>query len=185
MPQSLWGKNLRTALGRDRWDTLRLRVAHKSCIICGSTEQLESHEVWDYRDRPRISVAKLLRIDTTCTKCHDVIHWGNTIRLADEGKISKRAIIGIRRHFRTVNKCTQKDFERHIVESTAVAIARSGKQWRIDWGSYHPPSKKRRKPARLGRPRIRCTVSTPTIRLPAPVITCRQNARCAASIRCD
>jgi hypothetical protein len=136
MPQSLWGKNLRTALGRNRWDTLRLSVAQKSCAICGGTEQLEAHEVWDYRERPRLSVAKLLRVETTCTKCHDVIHWGNTIRLAEAGKISRGAILALRRHFRTVNKCLQKDFDRHIIESNVVAISRSIKQWRIDWGGY-------------------------------------------------
>jgi hypothetical protein len=136
MPPILWQQNLRTALGKSRWDKLRRRVAQKSCVICGSALELEAHEVWDYRERPRVSVAKLMRIDTVCTRCHDVIHWGNTTRLAEQGKISRRAIVGLRQHFRTVNKCLQKDFDRHLVEIGAVAIARSLMMWRIDWGKY-------------------------------------------------
>jgi hypothetical protein len=136
MPPMLWGQNLRTALGKNRWDKLRKGVMQKSCVICGSAEKLEAHEVWDYRERARVSVAKLMGINPLCTKCHDVIHWGSTLRLAEEGKISQQAIIGLRRHFRTVNKCLQKDFDRHVAESGAIAFSRSLMNWRIDWGKY-------------------------------------------------
>jgi hypothetical protein len=136
MPPILWRQNLRTALGKNRWNKLRRSVVQKSCVICQGTEQLEAHEVWDYGERPRVSVAKLIGIDTICTKCHDVVHWGNTTRLAEEGKISRRAIAGLRRHFRKVNKCLQKDFDRHVFESGKVAIFRSLAMWRIDWGKY-------------------------------------------------
>jgi hypothetical protein len=142
MPLILWRQNLRTALGKFRWDKLRRSVAQESCVICGSSEKLEAHEVWDYRERARVSVAKLTGINTVCTKCHDVIHWGNTTQLAEEGKISRRAIAGLRRHFRTVNKCLQKDFDRHVVESGAVAMSRSLTTWRIDWGKYKSAVKK-------------------------------------------
>ncbi len=91
MPALLWQQNLRTALGKSRWDTLRRSVAKKSCAICGGAEQLEGHEVWEYQERPRVSVAKLLRVQTTCKKCHLLIHWFNTFRLVDAGKINQRA----------------------------------------------------------------------------------------------
>jgi hypothetical protein len=138
IPKSLWGQNLRTALGPERWKALRQSVAQKRCAICGSMERLVGHEVWKYHDRPNGSVAKLTRIETACTKCHDIIHWGNTCRLVADGKISQRAYLALRRHFRTVNKCLQRDFDRHIEKSVAIAVSRSMKEWKIDWGNFKP-----------------------------------------------
>ena len=143
MPKSLWGQNLRVVLGKNRWDSLRQSVAQKSCAICGGTgRRLEGHEVWEYRERPRVSIAKLVRVEIICDKCHFVIYWGNTTRLVAEGKISRPAYLALRRHFRTVNKCRQQDFDRHVFESFAILALRSLRNWRIDWGRYAPAVKK-------------------------------------------
>ena len=136
MPHDVWRKNLRIELGQHHWNKLRQSMAQKNCATCGSTDRLESHEVWEYRERPRMSVAKLTRIETTCKKCHLIIHWFNTCRLVATGEISQAAYLALRRHFRTVNKCLQQDFDRHEFENFAILNSRSLMQWRVDFGVY-------------------------------------------------
>ena len=145
VPMPLWGFNLRAdqGLGKGRWDTLRRKLKESgqtSCVICGSADRLHSHEVWEYHDRskPEPSIAKLLRVEMVCRKCHDVKHWGSTLKLIAEGKITRAGYLGLRKHFRTVNKCSQKDFDRHLRSSLRLHQKRSANEWRIDWGDFRP-----------------------------------------------
>jgi hypothetical protein len=145
VPRRLWGKNLRSkkALGKGRWDRLRRKLkesGHTSCAICGGTERLHGHEVWKYVEwpTPKRSVAKLLRVEMVCRKCHDINHWGMTNVLIAMGHIGHAGFIGLRKHFRTVNGCRQKDFDRHIKIGFAVHRRQSAKRWRIDWGDFKP-----------------------------------------------
>lgn len=145
MPEPLWGINLRSkdGLGKDRWDALRRELKESeqtSCVICGSTDRLHGHEVWEYRDRPKPqrSIAKLLRVEMVCRKCHDVKHWGSTIKLIAEGKITRAGYFGLRKHFRTVNNCQQKYFDQHIKASLALHKKRSSNEWQVDWGDFKP-----------------------------------------------
>jgi hypothetical protein len=144
IPQPLDGRNLRSnkeGLGPWGWKKLcqKIKKAGKTkCELCGSTERLQGHEVWEYRDKPHIPVAKLLRVEIVCQKCHHVIHWGNTCRLFTEGKIKKAAILALQKHFREVNDCTQKDFAAHIESASNVHQKLSiKKKWRIDWGRFN------------------------------------------------
>jgi hypothetical protein len=111
-----------------------------SCAICGGTERLHGHEVWKYRERPRPkqSIAKLVRVEMICQKCHNINHWGLTTILLAAGYIGNEGFLGLRKHFRTVNNCQQKDFDRHIEISFAVHRRRSSKKWRVDWGDFKP-----------------------------------------------
>ena len=136
MPQILWRQNLRTELGQHRWNKLRRSVRQNNCAICSSTDGLEAHEVWEYCERPRVSVAKLARIETTCKKCHLIIHWFNTRRLVATGKISRADDLALRRHFCVVNKCLRQVFNRHVLESALILNARSLMRWRVDWGTH-------------------------------------------------
>jgi hypothetical protein len=143
VPETLWTGNLRgkQGVGKTRWDTLRrnLRSAGQtSCAICGGSERLHGHEVWEYEDRPRVSVAKLIRVEMTCQKCHLVNHWGRTNQLIASGKINHAGHLALRRHFRTVNKCSQSDFDQHIDKSFAVWRERNTKKWRVEWGGFAP-----------------------------------------------
>ena len=145
MPKPLWGINLRSdqGLGKSRWDTLRRKLKESgqtSCVVCGSTDRLHGHEVWKYQDlpKPKWSIAKFLRVEMVCRKCHDVKHWGSTIKLIAEGKITRAGYFGLRKHFRTVNNCRQEDFDRHLKFSLALHQKRSSSKWRIDWGDFEP-----------------------------------------------
>jgi hypothetical protein len=139
VPQPLHFLNLRAPdrMGKQRWSTFRrnlIKAGQNHCAVCGRGEKLFAHEVWEYIDRG--CVAKLLRIDLVCQKCHDVMHWGSTTRLAAEGKFKPGSIAALKKHFRTVNKCRQADFDRSLARHEAIWRKRSLKKWRVDWGQF-------------------------------------------------
>lgn len=139
VPEPLHFENLRASdrMGKKRWTTFRrnlIKAGQNRCAVCGSTENLHAHEVWEYLDRE--CVAKLLRIDMVCDKCHNVMHWGSTKRLVAEGKFKPGSIAALKKHFRTVNKCRQADFDRCLARHEAVHRKRSLKEWRVDWGQF-------------------------------------------------
>jgi hypothetical protein len=81
VPEPIWQFNLRSqeGLGKYRWDRYRRKLiaeGQNSCTICGSTKKLEGHEVWRYKSGSRVSVAKLVRVEIICQKCHFIKHWG-------------------------------------------------------------------------------------------------------------
>jgi hypothetical protein len=78
-------------------------------------------------------VAKLIRVELVCEKCHHIKHWGQAL-----GVISHNGLLALRKHFRTVNKCRQEDFDRHFERSQAIWRSRSAKMWRVDWGEFEP-----------------------------------------------
>lgn len=124
-------------MGQQRWSTFRrklIEAGQDRCAVCASVEKLNAHEVWEYVDRE--SLAKLLRIEMVCQKCHDVMHWGSTTRLAAEGKFRPGSIAALKKHFRTVNKCRQADFDRCLARHEAIWRKRSLKNWRVDWGRF-------------------------------------------------
>ena len=139
VPQTLHFENLRAPdrMGKQRWGTLRrklIKAGQNRCVICGNPEKLHAHEVWKYIDRE--CVAKLLRIDMVCDKCHNVMHWGSTTRLVAEEKFKPGSIAALKKHFRTVNKCRQVDFDRCLARHEAAHQKRSLKKWRVDWGQF-------------------------------------------------
>lgn len=135
MPEVLFRENLRTQLGKGRWDKLRRTLGKKSCEVCAATDRLEAHEVWSYREGNPISVAKLLRIKVLCKDCHFIVHWFNTQRLFCN---RKGILAALQRHFCRVNKCRRADFSRHEIRRRILLHSRSSLHWHIDWGKYKP-----------------------------------------------
>jgi hypothetical protein len=144
VPKRLWEQNLRSSegLGKARWDKLRRELMKERgprCEICGATGQrLSGHEVWDYREKKTISTAVLLKVAIVCVDCHDIHHWGRTTRLFEDGKITAERYKHLRKHFRTVNRCRQKVFDKHILQSAWLWEQRLKKKWKIDWGAFAP-----------------------------------------------
>jgi len=142
VPAPLWGQNLRSpsVLGNKRWRRLRqgLLDAHGStCSICGSEEQPHCHEVWQYEESKRRGKATLVRIEIICFKCHYVHHFGLAAGvLVDEGRLTKRDIADLRRHFAKVNQCRVQDFDMHLIEAMERWEQRSDKKWTINYGPY-------------------------------------------------
>lgn len=142
VPGDLWGRNLRSdaeGIGQYRWKKLRKRIIEEcggKCAICGSIEKLHGHEVWKYEEKKRFGRATLVRVDIICWTCHNITHWGNTVRLIMFGAISHEGYMVLRKHFRRVNRCKQVDFDRHARRQLAIWKQRSRLWWRIDWGPY-------------------------------------------------
>jgi hypothetical protein len=143
IPKPLWGKNLRRGgLGKYRWDKLRRQLIDKDgarCIICGATDRkFHGHEVWDYREKKTVGTAALLNVKIVCIDCHDIHHWGRTIKLLQSGRISDKRYRHLRKHFRRTNRCAQDSFDKHILRETEVWLQRSKKKWKVDWGDFAP-----------------------------------------------
>jgi hypothetical protein len=142
VPRPLWGVNLRSnidGLGRNRWEKVRqqaIETCGGKCTICGSAEKLRGHEVWKYEEKKTVGRAILLRVDALCWTCHNITHWGNTVRLMVIGAISHEGHMVLRRHFRRVNQCRQADFERHARRKLAIWQRQSRLRWKVDWGPY-------------------------------------------------
>jgi len=145
VPQPIWKMNLRhetLGLGKHRWDKLRKTIIEDKgavCAICGDTEKPRAHEVWEYREADKgPSTARLVNIEIICDRCHYVHHWGMTLELLAGGHIGQDTIAGLEAHFRRVNGCTEADFRRHVLVTSAEHQRRSAKKWNVDWGDFAP-----------------------------------------------
>lgn len=139
VPKPLFGQNLRSALGKGRWDKLRRKLIEANgarCKICGNTERLHSHEIWSYREKSDVASAVLLKVEITCINCHDICHWARTTKLYERGIVSHARYKALQKHFRSINDYQQKEFDDYFLRSRRTWARRSKKQWKIDWGDY-------------------------------------------------
>jgi len=143
IPKPLWEQNLRVrdGLGKARWDKLRRQLIEKHgarCAICGATEHLHGHEIWDYREKKTVGTVVLLRVEIVCGDCHDIHHWGRRTKLFEAGTITAERYNHLKKHFRKVNHCRQEVFDNHFRLSARVWMTRSKKRWKVDWGDFAP-----------------------------------------------
>jgi hypothetical protein len=101
-------------------------------------KKLHGHEVWKFTEKPRSGIATLIKVNTICTVCHSLQHWGRTSFLIMAGVMSVADGERLIRHFMKVNGCTKAAFKRHSDRASAVWRARSKKKWKIDWGEFKP-----------------------------------------------
>lgn len=85
IPGTSWGSSLNNLLTRPCWTELRKRtfsIFGNRCEICGSAEDLECHELWEYYDPlPKAppntcGVQKLVHLMALCHLCHETYHLG-------------------------------------------------------------------------------------------------------------
>jgi hypothetical protein len=139
VPRPLWGRKLREALGKARWDKLRHKLIETNgahCEICGSTERLHGHEVWAYRTKNCPPTVVLLKVQIICVDCHAIRHFARTTRLFQAGVISPEQYGALRKHFRKVNGCRQHQFDKHFLDALRTWARRSKKRWKIEWGEF-------------------------------------------------
>jgi len=142
IPRPLWGKNLRTALGKHRWYRIRDDVAPENkkdgCEICGCRppQPLLGHEAWEYEENRRTGIARLKGIKRICQDCSSIHHFGRTAKLAQSGVITPMEFERIIQHFLKVNKCTAEVFGSHFRDAQKVWHRRSNMKWIVDFGSF-------------------------------------------------
>jgi hypothetical protein len=79
-------------------------------LACGADGHVRvSHEIWEYRDKKWVGTARLKAVEIICQNCHDIHHWGRTKKLIDRGEVGLKRHNELKRHFRRVNDCTQRE----------------------------------------------------------------------------
>ncbi len=134
VPETCWFKSLRKQMRRSQWDELRRQVCADQgnrCAICGISETLNCHEVWEY-DSKR-SVQRLLGFQAICNMCHHVAHFGRAQILADEGHLDLDAVIA---HFMKVNGVGRAEFDTHEAWAFKIWRERSRRQWKTDLAEW-------------------------------------------------
>jgi hypothetical protein len=141
IPSNSWFKSLYRYFndnGRsNEWKQIKVNLFQKEgewCWICGSIKKpLEAHESWQYDKKTKIR--KLTEIHHLCGMCHKIKHYGLWTR-TDYGEeqlkklgLSKKDLIN---HFCNVNKCTQKEFEKHKTEAFDIYNKRNMIDWKLD-----------------------------------------------------
>jgi len=135
VPSTVWYSSLYKLLPRKVWLNIRNDIIKENgskCQICGETKgKMNLHEIWKYDDEKYIQ--KLEGFIVLCTMCHFVKHIGLTGILACQGKLDYKKVV---EHFCKVNKCIEKEFEKHIARAGSVWETRSQHQWKQDFGKY-------------------------------------------------
>jgi hypothetical protein len=86
IPYTSWGSNLAHLLTGRSWDELRRRTFSKTgfrCETCGTDQNLECHELWEYHEplpeylaKQACGVQRLVRLMALCAHCHETHHLG-------------------------------------------------------------------------------------------------------------
>ncbi len=128
VPQSAWGKNLRSELSKKNWDKLRKQTyenAGHHCEICmgqGRKHPVECHEVWDYNHKTKVQ--KLIGLVALCPACHQVKHFG----LAQIQGREKQALAQMKK----VNGWTEREAREHVRDAARLWNERSTYEWTLD-----------------------------------------------------
>lgn len=90
IPQSAYGKNMRSVMTNSEWNTLSKYVRDvevcAGCLKAKSMKKLEAHEIWKFKD----GKMKLKHIYPLCKKCHRSVHIGRAIHCNKGEKAAKR-----------------------------------------------------------------------------------------------
>jgi 5-methylcytosine-specific restriction endonuclease McrA len=128
IPQSCWFSNVRSAVSKKQWDTIRYRVyseAYHICQICGGIgpqHPVEAHEIWEYDDKNHIQ--KLIGMVALCPACHRCKHFG----LAQVQGKEERALT----HLMKVNRIKRPEALKYLKQVFTQWAERSTKKWELD-----------------------------------------------------
>lgn len=129
VPQSLWGKNLRSVLEKPDWDQVRksayLRSGYR-CLVCGGKGEkwpVEADEAWYYDDHTKTSTLK--GVIALCPDCHAVRHWGRTSVEGDVDLAFSRLM--------KFNQWTREETQSAIDDAFRIWHTRSKYVWEIDY----------------------------------------------------
>lgn len=138
VPATSWYNNLRNAIPKTTWDTIRRNVYAQynyRCSICRASGMVHCHEKWEYDDKKYVQ--KLIGFIALCPLCHWVKHIGLAGIRAREGKLNFEQII---QHFMNVNNCNRKAFEEHRDDTFKKWQERSKHLWKLEIDRIYPYS---------------------------------------------
>lgn len=144
IPTPLWGRNLRSIMGRSRWRKLREELLAGRDLICdvcgtdvGDVSELKGHEQWRYSEKKRTSsIAKLIGMSFVCELCHDAEHFGRIQKLRIDGQLTDDRVKQIVRHYCRVNDVSRMQFDEDLALAHEEHLRRSQLKWLVDWGAY-------------------------------------------------
>jgi len=125
IPLTTTGRNLRSQLTHEQWDTLRHKVyarANYCCEIClASNVEVHCHEVWSYDDEKHIQ--KLVGLRCLCRKCHNATHLTHVvfIRASD-----------VTKHFAHINNMSMLEANKVVRDAYKQMAERSRHEWTLD-----------------------------------------------------
>lgn len=143
VPEPLWYRNLRSAIGKKRWFRLRdaaTTYRGRECEICGrkerGKERLHGHEVWSYDEKRKTGTATLTDIRLVCQDCSSIHHFGRFRNLLASNVITSEEFQRVMKRMRRINRCTIADWEAHVQEADEVWRRRSELSWEVDYGNF-------------------------------------------------
>lgn len=153
VPSTVWYSSIyqyyKKSNNLQQWHEIKKELYAKEgthCWICKKTSKpLQAHEFWEYDDVNRIQ--KLSAIHHLCGFCHKIKHIGLWLhafdgeRMLKKERLTKQDIID---HFCDVNRCSEKEFQKHEDEAFILWKERSEHKWKQDFGKYDPLLYKRK-----------------------------------------
>lgn len=129
IPQTSWGRNLRSLMERDEWKAFARRHVYgltgSLCLVCGGRGPdwpVEADEVWHFDDDAGIQ--RLAAVVPLCPACHEVRSAG----LATANGRGEDAA----RHLAWVDRTRIGDARKRIADAMHVWQTRSRRTWQID-----------------------------------------------------
>jgi hypothetical protein len=164
IPQPLFRKNLRTALGKYQWTKLRrtLLSEHGSkCEICNARpNKLYAHEVWQYKTSVSPAVAHLSHVSFLCVRCHGCEHFLLTIEFVKAGILTADDFDSAVKHFCRINRVSQRIFWQRLERARTCWKMLSKLKWRKpEFGTFQAVIK------RVERERVEREQRKPKLRL--------------------
>lgn len=142
IPASSWGSSLSNILVQSCWDGIRKRVfstATYRCKLCGSSRDLECHELWEYHEPCNLpmlpegmsacGVQRLRGLVSLCDACHEMFHLGFA-------KTRGRLELALER-IRAVNRWSKNESLDYYDFIGQRWTRRSQHEWVLDLSVFH------------------------------------------------
>ena len=135
IPRPLWGRSLAKLAPRNEWEKLRIQVFEwydRRCGICrAGNPTMICHEVWQYDDVNHVQ--RLADLMLVCEMCNRCIHFGQSERLAAEGKLDLEMVMA---HFCSVNGADRFELTMERSRAGKEWNERNKHEWTQDFGEY-------------------------------------------------